>query len=147
MQSASHLSLRWATALFSCAQADAASGKLQLKDSGARLQEGISETAARLAHVLSTLAQHGAAEPPWPAQCFQSTSLRFIDADGQVQVSELTSDAVCLHVSTSMQPPSLAKVRRSQPCCLTARCSKAAHHSEAYRVTGLGGASGAVFSK
>ena len=85
-----------------CAQVDAASGKLQLKDSGARLQEGISETAARLAQVLSTLAQHDAAEPHWPPQCFQSSSLHFIDADGQVQVCLQTIYTPCLHIFTSM---------------------------------------------
>ena len=78
------------------AQADAASGKLQLKDSGARLREGISETAARLAQALSTLAQRSAAEPPWPPQCFQSSSLHFIDSDGQLQVLALPAVAVCL---------------------------------------------------
>ncbi len=72
--------------LVSVMQADILSGKLQLKDSGARLQEGISETAARLAQALSSLAQRGTAETLWPAQSFQSTSIRFIDADGQVQV-------------------------------------------------------------
>ncbi len=82
-----------------CVQADAASGKLQLKDSGARLQEGISETAARLAQALFTLAQHGAAEPHWPPQCFQTSSLHFIDADGQVQVCAPTIKALFLCVS------------------------------------------------
>ena len=86
----------------SCVQADAAAGKLQLKDSGARLQEGISETAARLAQALSTLAQHGAAEPQWPPQCFQLRSLHFIDVDGQVQVCALTIDTLCVLGSASM---------------------------------------------
>ena len=68
-------------------QADVASGQLQLKDDGERLQEGIGAAAASLARALGALAQRGAADPPWPAACFQSSCLRFIDADGQVQVS------------------------------------------------------------
>lgn len=67
-------------------QAQVASGKLQLKDGGARLREGMAEAAARLADALSSLAQHSAADPPWPLSCFQAASLRFIDADGQIQV-------------------------------------------------------------
>lgn len=68
-------------------QANVASGRLQLRDGGERLQEGIGAAAASLARALGALAQRGAADPPWPAACFQSACLRFIDADGQVQVS------------------------------------------------------------
>ena len=68
-------------------QANVVSGRLQLKDGGERLQEGIGATAASLARALGALAQHSAADPPWPAACFQASCLRFIDADGQVQVS------------------------------------------------------------
>ena len=68
-------------------QADVASGRLRLKDGGERLQEGISATAASLARALGGQAQRGAADPPWPFACFQPACLRFIDADGQVQVS------------------------------------------------------------
>ena len=67
-------------------QADVASGRLQLKDGGERLQEGIGAAAASLARALGALAQRGAADPPWPPACFQSGCLRFIDADGQIQV-------------------------------------------------------------
>ena len=67
-------------------QAQVASGRLQLRDGGARLREGVAEAAARLADTLSSLAQHSAADPPWPLSCFQAASLRFIDADGQIQV-------------------------------------------------------------
>ena len=102
-----------------CAQADAASGKLQLKDSGALLQEGISETAARLAQALSTLAQHGAAEPQWPPQCFHSSSLHFVDADGQVQVCVLPEDALLMHVLTVSLDPQTSPVW-AEYCCLIA---------------------------
>lgn len=118
----------------SCAQADAASGKLQLKDSGARLQEGISETAARLAQALSTLAQHDAAEPHWPAQCFQSSSLHFIDADGQVQVCALTADTLCLRVP---HPSSPDRCERSHPCCPHCQSCRGTSHGEAYYRSGM----------
>ena len=67
-------------------QAEVASGKLQLRDGGARLREGVAEAAARLADALSSLTQHGATDLPWPLSCFQAASLHFIDADGRVQV-------------------------------------------------------------
>ena len=45
-------------------QANVVSGRLQLKDGGERLQEGIGATAASLARALGALAQHSAADPP-----------------------------------------------------------------------------------
>ena len=81
-------------------QADAASGRLQLKDGGERLREGVSATAASLASALCALAQRGTADPPWPAACFLSSCLRFIDADGQVQVSVQLTTQLYLVVET-----------------------------------------------
>ena len=114
----------------SCVQADAASGKLQLKDSGARLHEGISETAARLAQVLSTLAQHGAAEPHWPPQCFQSCSLHFIDVDGQVQVRALTMDSLCVLDCISMLIMLPRQIPARSPLLPRRQNSSVSYHSE-----------------